>query len=149
MIFKFIVYCLALAPATLVQAAPEPRAPTGKWNVSFAHAQCIALRDYGTEGGYPQLLLKASPIGEVMQVAVLRDAARTSPEETDATIAIDQHPPLKTSLMMFTPAGGVPSLDSQACALLKMRARYEPARTNDGKPAKDAVVGGIVWRMPE
>ena len=42
---------------------------------------------------------------------------------------------------------GVPSLDSQACALLKKRARFEPALGMDGKPAKDSVVGGIVWRV--
>ena len=44
---------------------------------------------------------------------------------------------------------GVPSLDSQACALLRIRARFEPARGNDGKPAKDALVGRIVWRMQQ
>jgi TonB family protein len=43
---------------------------------------------------------------------------------------------------------GVPALDSQACALLKTRAKFEPARGSDGKPAKDSAVGGIVWRMP-
>jgi protein TonB len=42
---------------------------------------------------------------------------------------------------------GVPSLDSQACALLRIRARFEPARDNEGKPTKDSAVGGIVWRM--
>jgi TonB family protein len=48
---------------------------------------------------------------------------------------------------MIVSTSGVPSLDSQACALLRIRARFEPARDNDGKPAKDSVVGGIVWRM--
>jgi TonB family protein len=43
---------------------------------------------------------------------------------------------------------GVPSLDSQACALLQARAKFKPARGADGKPAKDSVNGGIVWRMP-
>jgi TonB family protein len=41
---------------------------------------------------------------------------------------------------------GVPSLDSQACALLQRRAKFEPARGIDGKAAKDSHVGGIVWR---
>jgi TonB family protein len=44
---------------------------------------------------------------------------------------------------------GVPSLDAQACALLKIRAKFEPAIGIDGKPAKDSAVGSIVWRMPE
>ena len=38
-------------------------------------------------------------------------------------------------------------LDAQSCALLKTRARFEPALGADGKPAKDAVTAAIVWRM--
>jgi TonB family protein len=268
MIFRSIVFCLALASATAAEAAPEPRAPTGKWNVNFADAQCVAHRDYGTDPGAPKLVLKAPPLGDVMQVAVLRDAARSQPEQVDSTIAVDQNRPLKTSLTMYSPKGskqrvyllnmpsaefamvrgaktlsvrseglnetfvlsemeplmkvmdecvadlrrvfniaadgaeptglrsrataniaalfsdedypvvailngqtgrvkyalliqedgrvadctivatsGVPSLDSQACAMLKARAKFQPARDIDGKPAKDSVVGSIVWRM--
>lgn len=268
MIFKSIAFCLALASAALADTALEPRTPTGKWNVNFADAQCIAHRDYGAAAGSPKLLLKAPPIGEVMQVAILRDAAWSAPEQVGATVAIDKRLPLKTSLTMFSPkdskqriyllnipftefalirqaktfsvqsqglnetfalsdmeplmkvidecvadlkgvfnipptgtqppalrtraranlakffsdddypdvavqkgqsgrvrfalliqedgrvadctivaTSGVPSLDTQACATLKVRARFEPASGHDGKPAKDAVVGAIVWRM--
>jgi TonB family protein len=268
MIFRSVVFCLALASAIVAEGASVQRSPSGKWIVNFADAQCIAQRDFGTEGGSPRLLLKAPALGEVMQVAVLRDAARTSAEQADSTITIDQGPALKTSLLMYSPAGsrqrvyllnmpsaqfgvvrqaktlsirseglnetfalsqmeplmkvmdecvadlrrvfniaadgaqptglrsrartnlaklfssddypavavmnrqsgrvkfalliqedgrvadctivatsGVPSLDGQACAMLKVRARFEPARDNDGKPAKDAVVGSIIWRM--
>ncbi|HYW15684.1 MAG TPA: energy transducer TonB [Allosphingosinicella sp.] len=269
MIFGFIVSWVALASATLVQTASGPRVPSGKWHLSNAHSQCIALRDYGTEDGSPRLILKASPLGEVVQVGILRDAARIAPEQLDATIAIGERPPLGTSLMMFSPAGsrqrvyllnmpstefaavrqaktlslhseglnetlalsqmeplmkvmdecvanlrrefniagsgpeatglqtrargnivklfssddypavayrsgqggrvkfalliqedgrvadctivetsGVPSLDTQACAKLKARAKFQPARSADGKPAKDSFIGAIVWRMP-
>jgi TonB family protein len=44
---------------------------------------------------------------------------------------------------------GVPSLDTQVCALLKRRAKFEPARGVDGKPMKDSAVGGITWRLPD
>lgn len=268
MILRPGILWLALTSAFVAEAAPQPRAPTGHWNVNFADAQCIAHRDYGTERGSPKLLLKAPPLGEVMQVAVLRDAAWTEAEQVDSTIAVDQRRPLKTSLTMYSPKGsrqrvyllnmpsaefatvreaktlsvrseglnetfalsqmeplmkvidecvadlrrvfniaadgaqptglrsrakanlarlfssndypavairkgqsgrvkfalliqedgrvadctivetsGVPSLDSQACAMLKVRAKFEPARGIDGKPAKDAVVGAIVWRI--
>ena len=43
---------------------------------------------------------------------------------------------------------GVAALDSQACALIKTRARFRPALGMDGKPAKDAVTGRISWRLP-
>ncbi|HEX8483134.1 MAG TPA: energy transducer TonB [Allosphingosinicella sp.] len=268
MILRSMVCCLALAATPPAEAAAGPRAPSGKWHVNFDEAQCIASRNYG-EGGSPQLILKAPALGEVMQVAVLRNAPRTTPEQVDATVAIGQGRPLRTGMMMFTPEGlkervyllnmpspefatvrqaktlsirsaglnetfalsgmeplmkvmdrcvadlrrvfniaaqgaepaglqsrargnlaklfssddypavarrnrqsgrvqfallvqedgrvadctivqtsGVPSLDAQACAMLKIRAKFEPARGHDGKPAKDALVGAIVWRMP-
>jgi TonB family protein len=269
MIPRSFAYCLALALATaaVAEAAPKVRAPSTTWNVDFADAQCIAHRDYGTESGSPRLVLKGAPLGDVMQVAVLRDAPWIPADQVDATVAIDGRP-LKTSLTMFSPKGskqrvyllnmpsaefatvrqaktlavrsvdlnetfalsqmqplmkvmddcladlrrvfnigadgaepsglrsrakanlarlfssddyptvaisngqsgrvkfalliqedgrvadctivetsGVPSLDSQACATLKARAKFEPALDKDGKPAKDAVVGAITWRI--
>jgi TonB family protein len=265
--FRWIVF-FALAILPDVGAAAEPRAPTGKWNVDFGDAQCIAHRDYGEPNSPLRLVLKAPPVGDVMQVAVMRQAAWTSAEQVDAAVAIDARPPLKTNLLMYSPKGskeriyllnmpaadfaqlrqartlsvrsgglnesfalsqmepllkvvdecvadlrrvfnigpagtgaaglksrakanlaqlfsdrdypvvaimqdqsgrvgfalligedgrvadctivstsGVPSLDTQACALLKTRAKFEPARDIEGKPAKDSTVGGIVWRM--
>jgi TonB family protein len=269
MLLRSIVIFSALALAAVPGAAAEPRAPTGKWNVNFADAQCIARRDYGTAASPLKLVLKAPPVGDVMQVAVLRQAAFSSPQQVESTVTIDGRRPLKTDLVMFTPKGskervyllnmpsaefatvrraktltvrseglnetfalsqmeplmkvvdecvadlrrvwnigeegvepkglqsraktnlaqffssddypavsimkgqsgrvrfalligedgrvadctivaasGVPALDTQACALLKARAKYEPARGLDGKPAKDSVLGSIVWRMP-
>lgn len=268
MIFRTVVFGLALASPALAEAAPEPRAPSGKWNVDFADAQCIAHRDYGTAKGSPKLLLKAPALGDVMQVAVLRDLTWSPAEQVDSTIATDQGRPLKTSLLMYSPdrskqriyllnlpsadfaavrratflsirspglnetfalsqmeplmkvieecvadlkrvfniagngreatglrsrakgniaklfssgdypqvalrkgqtgrvrfamliqengrvadctivaTSGVASLDSQACAMVKSRAKFQPAIGNDGKPAKDAVVGSISWRL--
>lgn len=265
------VACLAaLAFATAAAAAADaPRAPTGKWNVNFADAQCLAHRDYGTASKSLRLVLKAPAVGDVMQVAVLRETAPDGPHQVDSTVTIDGGRPLRTSLLMYTPKGsrervyllnmppdrfapvrqaktlsirseglnesfelsamtpllkvmddcvadlrrvfnvvppgpddsrfrsrakanlaklfssgdypavaiikgqtgivgfalliredgrvadctivstsGVPALDSQACALLKNRAKFEPAVGLDGKPAKDSVVGRIVWRIP-
>lgn len=257
----------ALAFAGAV-AATEPRAPGGKWNVNFADAQCVAHRDYGAGPGSPKLLLKAPAIGDVMQVAILRDSPRSEPAQVGATIAIDQRPPLKASMTMFSPrdskqriyllnmpsadfalvrqartfsvrsqgldetfslsdmealmkvmddcvadlkrvfnvapsgtepaalatrakanlvqyfndedypevaldkgqtgrvrfalliqedgrvadctivaTSGAAALDSQVCAMLKVRAKFEPARGHDGKPAKDATVGAVTWRI--
>jgi TonB family protein len=264
--FRSVVIFFAIANGG---AAAEPVAPTGKWNVNFADAQCIANRDYGTPGKPHRLLLKAPPVGEVMQVAVTQGAASSSPQQVDSTVAIDGRRPLKTNLLMYSPKGsrervyllnlpsrefallrqaktlsvrstglnqnfalsqmdsllkvmnecvadlrrvfnvgengaeptalqtrakadlvslfsdndypavaimegqggrvkyvlligedgrvadctivetsGVPSLDSQACALLKSRAKFEPAVGMEGKPAKDSLVGAIVWKMP-
>ncbi len=267
MLLRSVAVFSALASAAVAEAA-APRSPTGTWNVNFGDAQCVAHRDYGTSAKPLRLLLKAPPVGDVVQVAVLQEASWSPPEQVEATVMIDGRP-LKTNLLMYTPKGsreriyllnmpsadfasvrqaktlsvrsdglnetfalsgmepllkvvdacvadlrrvfnvgvfgpdaerfksraranlarlfssddypavavmegqsgrvgfallvgedgrvadctivatsGVPSLDTQACALLKRRAKFEPARGLDGKPAKDSVVGGIVWRMP-
>jgi TonB family protein len=269
MSLRSAVIFFALASATAAQAKAEPREPTGKWNVNFADAQCVAHRDYGTPAKPLRLILKAPAVGDVVQVAVRQEASAGKPEQAKVTVTLDGGAPLKTSMLMFTPKGsrerlyllnmpladfaavgrsktlslrsdglnetfalsgieplmkvvdecvadlrllfnvgaigeqptkfrrrargnlakffssddypavsvmkgesgrvgfglliaengqiadctivstsGVPALDSQACALLKTRARLEPAISLDGKPAKDSVVGGIVWRLP-
>jgi TonB family protein len=266
MLFRSVVVISALTLAAAVAA--QPRAPTAKWNVNFGDAQCIAHRDYGTSAKPLRLVLKAAPVGDVMQVAVMQAAISSPPQQVDSFVTIDGRRPLKTNLLMYTPKGskeriyllnmpsadfasvrqaktlsvrseglnetfslsemepllkvvdecvadlrrvfnigeggaepaglksrartnlgrlfsdddypdvavmkgqsgrvgfalligedgrvadctivatsGVPSLDSQACALLKTRAKFEPARDHEDKPAKDSVVGGIVWRM--
>ena len=241
MLLRAIVFSAALASAGAIAAAPAGRAPTGKWIVNFADAQCIAYRDYGTGPNPLRLVVKSPPVGDVMQVAVLREAGRSPAEQLRSTIAIDGRP-LKTKLMAYTPKGseervyvvnmpsarfaeirqaqslsvradgldetfalsqmepllrtmdtcvsdlrrvwnigpdgaepvglkdraradlltffsdedypGIvvetsqePILDSQACAVLKSKARFEPAHGRDGQPAKDAMVGSVTWSL--
>lgn len=264
-----LLWALALSGGAAAAAA-EPRAPTGKWNVNFADAQCTAHRDYGAGPGSLKLLLKAPAIGEVMQVAILRDSPQSAPAQVGATIAIDGRPPLKVSMTMFSPkdsrqrvyllnmpftdfalvrgaktlsvrlqgldetfslssmeplmkvmddcvadlksvfnvvpsgteaatigtrakgnlaqyfsdedypevaidkgqtgrvrfalliqedgrvadctiveTSGAAALDTQVCAMLKARAKYQPAKGHDGKPAKDATVGSVTWRIDD
>ena len=42
---------------------------------------------------------------------------------------------------------GAAMLDAQTCAVLKRRAQFAPARDNNGKPAKDAWVQKISWKV--
>jgi TonB family protein len=42
---------------------------------------------------------------------------------------------------------GVALLDAQSCSVLKERAKFVPAIGKDGKPAKDAFVQKINWRV--
>ena len=42
---------------------------------------------------------------------------------------------------------GVAMLDAQSCAVLKARARFVPAVGKDGRPAKDAFIQRINWRV--
>jgi hypothetical protein len=94
---------LALAAFCAGSAAAEPRSPTAKWNVNFGDAQCVAHRDYGTSTAPLRLVLKAPPVGDVMQVAVMRAGGSSLPQQVEATVTIGQRPPLKTNLLMYTP----------------------------------------------
>ncbi|HEX2803352.1 MAG TPA: energy transducer TonB, partial [Sphingomicrobium sp.] len=42
---------------------------------------------------------------------------------------------------------GVAALDAQACTILKLRGKLEPAIGADGKPAKGSLVGSVNWRI--
>jgi TonB family protein len=42
---------------------------------------------------------------------------------------------------------GVAVLDAQSCIIVKLRANFTPAKGNDGKPAKQAFVQSITWRL--
>ena len=98
-----------------VSAKAEPRAPTGNWTVNSAAAQCIAYRDYGTAEQRLRLVLKAPPLGDVMQIAVVRKGTMFRAEQVDATIAVDERPPIQTNVLMFGSKG-----NTQVVYLLNM-----------------------------
>jgi TonB family protein len=99
--FGFIAMLLLSTLASAATAAP--REPAGKWNVAFDDAQCVASRTYGTAEEPLHLVLKAPPVGGVMQIAVLRNGGYAEAAQVGATIAIDEQPPLKTNVLMFSP----------------------------------------------
>ena len=92
---------LSSVAAFAARAEAEPRAPTGNWVLDFGAAQCIAYRDYGTDEQRLRLVLKAPPLGDVMQIAVVRKGTMFRAEQADATIAVDELPPIQTNLLMF------------------------------------------------
>jgi TonB family protein len=79
---------------------------------------------------YPGAALQQDQTGIVKFVLLIDETGRVA----DCTV-------IETS--------GVATLDSQACATLKARARFEPARGPDGKPAKDAVTSRIIWKIED
>jgi len=48
---------------------------------------------------------------------------------------------------VVTETSRVPTLDAQACALIKLRARFKPAIGADGKPARDSINSSVTWRI--
>lgn len=73
----------------MLAAATAPLAPTGKWVVDFDDAQCVATRAYGQE----TVFLKASALGDVVQIGVAQAGRSGPPVQVDAVV---------------TPAAGVP-----------------------------------------
>jgi hypothetical protein len=93
---------LALVAGSPSQAAPAPHAPTGKWVVDFAESQCLASRNYGPPGQPLYLVLKPSPMGQVMQISIVRKAKGGDAIQVPATLRFDEQEPIKSSMLAFT-----------------------------------------------
>jgi hypothetical protein len=71
-LFRAIAICGAFANLPAQASAADFRQPTGPWRVDYDTAQCVAMRDYGTEQKPLVLALKPSPRGGVMRILVMR-----------------------------------------------------------------------------
>ncbi|MDQ3143510.1 MAG: energy transducer TonB [Pseudomonadota bacterium] len=83
--------------------AAGPLAPTGRWVVDFAAHQCTAARNYGPEDKPVDLVLKYSPTGTVMQLAIIRGGRTWDIGQSPVTITLDRGPPIDASLLSFSP----------------------------------------------
>ncbi len=105
----------AIALLSLLTAptmAAPPLAPTAKWNVDFGDAHCIAMRDYGTAAKPLMLAFKPSPIGDVMQLSVVRANAKNAIDQYDGMIVVDQALRVKVSVLGYPAATGPNRIDS-------------------------------------
>jgi TonB family protein len=71
MIWRSILF-FAVACSSALPANAAARQPTSLWRVDYDAAQCVAMRDYGSEGWPLVLALKPSPKGKVMRILVIR-----------------------------------------------------------------------------
>lgn len=100
-----ILIIAALVQATAAQAATAgPRQPTGQWVVNFDAAQCFAARNYGTVDKPLYLVIKAPPLGDVMQVAVMRKGSQARPEQQRGSVQFDDLEPTRISLLDYKQA---------------------------------------------
>src|SRR5437868_2774366 len=63
------------ANAAWAPAVAAPRQPTGAWHVDYDTAQCVAMRNYGTEAKPFILALKPSPNNGVMRILTIRSGS--------------------------------------------------------------------------
>jgi TonB family protein len=81
-------------------AAAAPRQPTGPWHVEYDTAQCVAMRDYGTDAKPLEFVLKPSPRGGVMRILVLRKGS-ADVEQAPATLRFGERR-LNTNLLQYS-----------------------------------------------
>ena len=94
------------AVATLLASTASPaqalqRQPTGQWVVNFDAAQCFAARNYGSIENPLYLVLKAPPLGEVMQIGVLRKGSKVRAEQQKGSIQFDNGEPIRIKMLDY------------------------------------------------
>jgi TonB family protein len=87
--------CAASTPAT-----PTQRQPAKGWVVDYGDTNCIASREYGSEGNPIQLGFRPSPLGHALQIILLR--AGRSERPTHVPIILDlPRAPVKTTALRY------------------------------------------------
>jgi TonB family protein len=89
------------ATAFAAPAVAAPRQPAKKWVVEFAEAQCLASREYGTAEKPLMLVLKLPPMGEVLQMTLVRSGRTGGTEQVPAEVRIGDHPAIRTSALAW------------------------------------------------
>lgn len=120
---------LLFFPAAPALARDEALLPTGKWVVDFAAAQCLASRAYSTPEGPVTVLLKPSPVGNVVQLALITSGRRSEPKQLTGKIFVDAREPIDASLLLYNLSGAekqivnVANLSQDSFAPLRQAAR--------------------------
>jgi TonB family protein len=92
---------LLVAAGSPQAVAPPPQAPVKKWVVDFAEQQCMASRDYGSPDKPLMLVLKPSPLGNVLQLTVVRKIRGSDTVEVPSEVTIGNSPALKLDALAF------------------------------------------------
>lgn len=112
---KFLRNASAVALILVLAASPartEPLAPTAKWRVDFGDTQCIAMRDYGSAEKPLFLMFRPAPLGDVMQVTVLRPRASKDIDQYRGTMRIDGGAAVPISVLGFPSPSGKDRISS-------------------------------------
>ena len=118
------VALLAVVGMTPLQAA-DPMQPTGKWNVDFGDAHCTATRTYGVPAKPITLAFKSAPVGDVMQLTVVRTARGNEMNQYLGTMTVDRSAPIAVSFLGYPAGDGKLRINS-----LKLTpATFAPIRT--------------------
>ena len=128
-------------------AAPETRTPTAKWVVNFDDEQCVATRNYGTDEAPVFLVLKTPPVGNVLQIGVVRKGQRIDPRQVDGEVIFDSGSPIRTNLLEY----GSTKLGQRALLVNLPAQKLAPLRTAKTMRilSRDSGVAPRGTRLPE
>lgn len=99
--FVRVAALAALLVSMVSPAFALQRQPTGQWVVNFDAAQCFAARNFGSVEKPLYLVLKAPPLGDVMQIAVMRKGSRVRAEQQRGSIQFDNRESIRISMLDY------------------------------------------------
>lgn len=109
---------------SLTPASAAPLIPTDKWHVDFADSQCVASRNYGSDANPIFLVLKKPALGDVLQIAVVRNGSFKQPDQFEGDVSFDEKAPIETSVLEY----GVKKLRQQALMINLSTSDLSPMR---------------------
>src|SRR5262245_4733806 len=86
---------------TIQPAAAASLRPVGKWAVDFGNDRCVAYRTFGSADRPVYLLLKPSPIGDVLQVQLAEKGINSLGTQEEIHLTIGQDEPTTMLQLQF------------------------------------------------
>ena len=118
-----VLAAASLALSGAAGAAPASK-PTGPWTVDFGDAHCIAMRNYGTDAKPVILAFKPSPIGDVIQLTVVRPGVSVEVNQYPGSITAGGLKPVPVSMLGYR----APSKKSRVTVVNLQRAQFDTLR---------------------
>lgn len=103
---KSLAAAMALVAGSAAAAAtPAPRQPTKGWVLDYGETSCIAVRDYGTPADPLSLIMRPSPLGNVLQLIVYRSGRGEVAVHVPVTVTLPNGPIKTTGLRYWDKKG--------------------------------------------
>ena len=134
--------------ARFLPARDEERQPAR--GGALASVEWRIVNGVGTVGAPPPLALNARARANLASYVRDNDYPRTAlarDEQGRVLFVLHVSPQGRVSDCAVISSSGSPTLDGQTCAIMRNRARFEPARDAQGNPAPDRVMSSITWRI--
>ncbi|HET6943579.1 MAG TPA: TonB family protein [Sphingomicrobium sp.] len=100
MLIRFALSAILLTQTSI--SAATPLEPSGKWWLDYDEAQCIASRDYGSQGDPLGIGLKPSPKGGIMRILVIRNGPYIVADKYPASIQFDDRTAMRMHALQYS-----------------------------------------------